>query len=257
MARSRTREERLQLGAGVGAAVEAPPRGAQPPHELVAGVDRHEVALGSAIAALGVDQERLHVRCHRGQLGVVAGHVGPGVEGQQGLRGAGRARVERDHGRQARVDEEERDAHRDLERVPLRRRELQVGEREVAVGHRPEPALAADEQQVAPAARAPQGPALHVDEVVVLVADRLRAQLAPLAHHRRGRRRAATDAGQDGERARTASRTRRAVGASVIRPPRRPRSGTGRSRVCVQGDRDAAGPGTPAGTTTGSCARRR
>ena len=71
-------------------------------------------------------------------------------------------------------------------------RQPEVGEREVAVGHRPEVAAAGAvgrEEQVAAAAGAHQAALLEVDEVAVLVGDRLGAQLAPLARPRLAARR--------------------------------------------------------------------
>ena len=96
----------------------------------------------------------------------------PRCRGQQRLGGAGRARVERGDPVERRVHEEEGDADRDLQRVPLRRRQPEVGEGEVAVGHGPEAAAAGaarGEQQVAAPAGAHQAAVLEVDDVAVLV----------------------------------------------------------------------------------------
>ena len=96
--------------------------------------------------------------------------------GELGLGGPGRAGVEGDDPTLHGVVEEERQADRDLQRVPLGRAQREVGEREVAVGHRAVAQLGVlgGEQQVAAAAGAHQRAALEVDHVGVLVADRPR-----------------------------------------------------------------------------------
>jgi hypothetical protein len=73
------------------------------------------------------------------------------------LRRAGRARIERGDAVQFGVHEEERHAHRDLQRVPLGDGELEVWERAIPVRNRAEvpPACAtAREEQVTTTTRA-------------------------------------------------------------------------------------------------------
>ena len=77
----------------------------------------------------------------------------PRCRGAGATRSRPQARVERGHPLDARVDEEERDAHGDLQRVPLRARQPEVGERDVPLrappgsDRRPRPSGAKSSQQ--------------------------------------------------------------------------------------------------------------
>ena len=102
-------------------------------------------------------QERLDVRLDARELGVRRGDLLPRLEREQRLRRAGRARIERGDAVQFGVHEEERHAHRDLQRVPLGGGELEVGEGAIPVRNRAEvpPACAtAREEQMTTTTRA-------------------------------------------------------------------------------------------------------
>ena len=120
-ARAHLGEEGVERGARLGPSVEALPQPAQLPDQLVARVDRHDEALGLAGAVVDADEQRLDVRRHVGELGVVGDEIIPGVERQQRLGRSGRARVERGDLADGGVEEEEGDADRDLHGVPARR----------------------------------------------------------------------------------------------------------------------------------------
>src|SRR5581483_11013064 len=120
----------------------------------------------------------------RGEQRVGRHHLAPRVGREQRLRRSGGARVEGHRLVHHRVHEEERHLDGDLELVPLGVRQREVGVEEVALrygGELPAARPAFGEEEVAGAAGAHEGPALHVHDVGVLLGDRLVAQLAALA----------------------------------------------------------------------------
>ncbi len=154
-------------------------------HELIARVDRHDVALGLPVTPVagGTHQEGFDVRLHGGQLRVGPDQIGPGVEWELRLGGARRAGVEGGDPLELRIEEEECDADRYLQAVPLGWCELKVAERQVALGHAAEVVAARPlrlEEEEAPTAGAEEGPGAQVHEVWVLGRDGLGAQLAHL-----------------------------------------------------------------------------
>ncbi len=115
----------------------------------------------------------------------------PGVEGKQRLGRTRRTRIERRDRPQRGVEEEERDAHRDLELVPRSWRDREVAERHVTIGDRAvlaAPGTPTREQQPAPTTGAHERAALGVDDVLVLVGNELAAHVATLARPRSSRR---------------------------------------------------------------------
>ena len=114
-------EELVERIVRLAPAVETAPQLPQAPDELVAGVDRHEVELGASVAR-SADEERFDVRLDTCEIGVRRDDRLPRLEREERLGRSRRARVERRDPVELGIDEEERDAHRDLQRVPLRRR---------------------------------------------------------------------------------------------------------------------------------------
>src|SRR5262249_43373269 len=156
-------------------AVEAPPALPDDAGQLVARVDRDEEAVEPAAILPAVHQQRLDVWDEGLEDGVRLHHLLPRLEWQLGFGGARRARVEGHHAAERGIDEEEGDADRDLERVPLR--VLEGERRRVAVAVRDGAELAlrgalAGEEQVARAAGAEEVAALEVHHVRVLVRNR-------------------------------------------------------------------------------------
>src|SRR3954464_13835844 len=76
------------------AAVEAPPGAAQVPHELIAGVDRHDVAVGAAAPRAPPHEESLDAGGEQTQLRVRPDDRLPCLQRQLGLRRSRRPRVE-------------------------------------------------------------------------------------------------------------------------------------------------------------------
>src|SRR4051794_15614808 len=99
-------EEGIDLVPGLRAAVEALPMQLDDAGQLVAGVDRHLVALETRRAP--AQQQRLDIWRGVGQRRIVAQHLAPGVQWQQRFSRAGRAGIERDPPVKLRVEEDER-----------------------------------------------------------------------------------------------------------------------------------------------------
>src|SRR5215468_1007221 len=161
------------------AAVKAAPVQAHPPGQLVAGVDRHEEMLD--VLAGAVDEDRLHIRCHRAEQRMTGREPVPGGQVKPALGRARRARVEPGHLVRARAAQKECHPDGDLQFLPLGRRHGPVRIVEIAVGHGPVPAapgLGVSEQQVTGAAGTQQARMVEVRDVPVLGRDLCGAQLA-------------------------------------------------------------------------------
>ena len=120
---------------------------------------------------------------HGGQLRIGPDEIGPGVEWELRLGGARRAGVEGGDPPELRIEEEEGNADRYLQAVPLGWSELKVAERQVTLGNAAEVVAARPlrvEEEEAPTASAEKGPGAQVHEVWVLRGDGLGAQLARL-----------------------------------------------------------------------------
>ena len=128
--------------------VEPVPQRAESADELVAGVDRYEEALAAVARPRSARTRNASTSgssvASSACPAVSSSHVSSGSSDSVAPAGLG---IERAHPADARVHEEEGDAHRDLQRVPLRGGQLQLGERDVPLGHRLE----------VPAARARRG----------------------------------------------------------------------------------------------------
>src|SRR5262249_40389824 len=174
-----------------------PPAPPQPPPALrdhagrpVARFARDEDAVEPAAILPAVHQQRLAVWDEGLEDGVRLHPRLPRLEWQLGFGGARRARVEGHHAAERGIDEEEGDADRDLERVPLR--VLEGERRRVAVAVRDGAELAlrgalAGEEQVARPAGAEEVAALDVHHVRVLVRNGRRAHVAAFAGNRPAR----------------------------------------------------------------------
>nr|BFE73189.1 hypothetical protein GCM10020092_064900 [Actinoplanes digitatis] len=186
-------------------AVDTAPQHAEPPDELVARVDGHQVAPrvrrvrvpGPGRAA---HQHRLDVGPQHRELRCARHDPVPGRLRHVGLGRPGRARIGGHdpvlHG----VAEQEREPDRDLQLVPGLFVERGIGQRQVALRHGPvlQLRVLVGEQQVAGAAGAQQCPAVQIDHVGVRRGKAGRAHVAALPDGRCGP--AARELAQRGER---------------------------------------------------------
>ena len=141
------------------------------------GSTRRSIVVGAA------DQQGLDVGREDVELRIGGHDVGPGAQPQLGLGHPGGTRIEGTHPPGHRAGEEERQPDRDVEGVPAGRGQREVGEGQIAIGHRPVAQVRSlgGEQQPAAPAGAHQPPALDVDDVRMVVADRFGAHVAGLA----------------------------------------------------------------------------
>src|ERR1700722_8545976 len=110
-------EERIDELAGLLPTVEAAPQHPQAPDELVAGIDRDQIAIGLLILAHS-HKQRLDVVGAQGLSGIGRVDSGPRLEVEIGFGCPCRSRVERDGAVQRRVAEEECQANWDLQQFP-------------------------------------------------------------------------------------------------------------------------------------------
>src|SRR3984957_7792555 len=110
-------EERVDELAALLPTVEAAPQHPQTADELVAGIDRDQIAIGLLVLAHS-DQQRLDVVGDEGYPGVGRVDRGPRRKVQIGFGCPRRSRIERDGAIERRVAEEERQADRDLQQFP-------------------------------------------------------------------------------------------------------------------------------------------
>ncbi len=121
-------EEPVDEVACLCAAIESPPQQPKTADELVAGIDGHQEGLRVGCGIVGhADQQSFDVVGDQAHPRITA-RRGPRRHVQFGLGGAGRARVEGDSAVQSGVAEEERDANRNLQRLPLPPPEPEVRE---------------------------------------------------------------------------------------------------------------------------------
>src|SRR5258708_17959396 len=111
-------EERVDELAGLLPTVEAAPQHPQTADELVAGIDRDQIAIGLLILAHS-HKQRLDVVGDEGYPGVGRVDRGPRLEVEIGFGSPCRSRIERDGAIERRVAEEERHADWHLPHVPV------------------------------------------------------------------------------------------------------------------------------------------
>src|SRR5882757_6902266 len=110
-------EERVDELAGLLPTVEAAPQHPQTADELIAGVDRDQIAVGLLILAHS-HQQRLDVVVDEGYPGVGRVDRCPRLEVEIGFGCPCRSRIERDGAIERRIAEEERQPDRDLQQFP-------------------------------------------------------------------------------------------------------------------------------------------
>src|SRR6478735_7014467 len=127
-------------------------------------------------------QESLDVIAECAELGIGFEHVGPRCKSQLRLCYAGGAWIEGHHSSQHGVGEEEGQSDRNVERVPLGFSELEVRKRQKSVGHCSIALVRSvgGEQQAAASAGAHQLAALNIDDVPMIICDRLGTHVAGL-----------------------------------------------------------------------------
>src|SRR5579862_1404684 len=110
------REEVAYLSPNFGAAGQPVPVGANQPHQLVALVDGCQIIFGGAIQP--VHQQRLDVRFHLTQNRILMRDVRPGIERQERLGAARRARIHGQNPAFRAALQEEGEANRYQQAVP-------------------------------------------------------------------------------------------------------------------------------------------
>src|SRR5690606_34595250 len=113
-------EERVDPIARFFTTVEAAPALSHEPDQRVASVDRRQEALGRLCAPRSPDQQRFDVRLEGERERLPRERLERSVR-ELRLRGAGRARIERDPLLQRGAEEKEREPDRDAEPLPLER----------------------------------------------------------------------------------------------------------------------------------------
>lgn len=162
-------------------AIEPSPQHAQPSDELVARIDRDQIAARRARFG-DLHQQRFNIVGKQFESLVAVFEVAPNIEVQLGLAGPGRARIEGDGASESGVGEEERHTDRDLQCFPGAAVQCEIREPQVPVGHRAVAQLGGRirEQQITGSTDAHQLPASHIDDVLVLIGDLGSAHFAAL-----------------------------------------------------------------------------